>query len=63
VATVDGRDASVSLSPRWLARVPLDAGQHVVEVRFRGTTVFWMTLWVSAAAWVGLIGYAWKHRR
>ena len=63
VATVDGRDASVSLSPRWLARVPLDAGQHVVEVRFRGTTVFWMTWWVSAAAWVGLIGYAWKHRR
>ncbi len=63
VATVDGRDAPVSLSPRWLARVPLAAGRHVVEVRFRGTTVFWMTWWVSAAAWLGSIGYAWKHRR
>jgi hypothetical protein len=60
-ATVDGRPAPASESPRMVVRVPVAAGRHVVEVRFGGTRVFWFTWWVSAAAWLSLIG--WSARR
>lgn len=61
VAKVDGRAVEPDLSPRWLVRVPLDAGTHSVELEYRGTLIFRLTWWLSAAAWVGTL--IWLARR
>ena len=53
-AVVDGHATPVNESLRFLVRVPVAAGRHVVEVDFRGTPAFWAAWWVSAVAWAGL---------
>lgn len=61
-AVVDGRATPVSESLRFLVRVPVAAGHHVVEVDFRGTPVFWAAWWVSALTWAGLAWWGVKRR-
>lgn len=58
VARVDGRVVATDISPRWLVRVPLEAGRHIVELEFKGTVAFRLTWWISAAAWLGLLVWA-----
>lgn len=60
-AKVDGREVATDLSPRWLVRVPLEAGRHLVELEYRGTWIFRITWWLSAAAWAGTL--VWLARR
>jgi hypothetical protein len=61
VARVNGREVEPSLSPRWLMRVPLEAGRQVVELDYRGTFLFRLTWWISTAAWAGVL--VWLVRR
>lgn len=60
-ATVDGRPSAVKVSPEGLAMVPVGAGQHTVELRYRGTGELWVTWFLSAFSWFGLIG-SWLWR-
>jgi hypothetical protein len=60
-ANVDGHPVPVQSSPERLVSVPVPAGRHTVELRFVGTTGLWVTGWISALTWGGLLG-AWTWR-
>ncbi len=62
-ATVDGKPALVRSSVERMAMVPVPAGLHTVELRYVGTTQLWVTWWISALTWGGLLGaWAWRKK-
>jgi hypothetical protein len=65
-ATVDGEAAPVLRAYHTLRAVPVPAGTHTVEMRYRSTTVRW-SLWVSLTLLVALSGlmgfHLWHERR
>lgn len=54
-AWVDGARAPIASSPQNLLMVPVPPGEHIVEIRFVGTTPLLVCAVVSGVAWVGLV--------
>jgi hypothetical protein len=52
-ASVDGQPVPVAQSAQHLVMVPLTAGRHQIELRFRGTPLLWGAVAISAATWIG----------
>jgi hypothetical protein len=55
VAQVDGRPAVVQASPQALVMIPLEAGEHRVELHFRGPWPLRISYWLALLAWLGLL--------
>ena len=60
-AKVDGQPVPVLSSTEKLAMVPIPEGLHAVELWFVGTTALWVTWWISALTWGGLIAFGAWH--
>jgi hypothetical protein len=61
-ATVDGRPAPILRADLLVRAVPIEAGAHVIEMRYE-TPGLRFGAWVSLAAWLALVVLLWRARR
>ena len=57
VATLNGKDVPVTASPNHHAMIGLHRGQNDVELRYTGTPLLRGAFYLSAACWLGLLGF------
>lgn len=62
-ARVDGKTVPVTESRDLLARLPVEAGVHRIEMEFVGTPLLRTAWWISATAWALLIVLGWRKGR
>lgn len=60
-ATVDSLAVPVAESAEHAVMVPLAAGDHVVELRYRGTLRLWAAAAISFLTWTGWLGFRWRR--